>query len=361
MRLLPKLDQETSPSSAYRPARIRACGVPPAGDGWWSAVCGIALLLALSASAAQAAPGSLVIAGGALSPGNAAVHRAFLDLRMQGAPTIAVIPAASSEPAGSARRLAAALERHGGSPADVVLVHLATMDDPETPAVDESRWAGNATDSREIAKILSAGGIWFAGGDQSRITRSLLCENGADTPMLAAIRARLAAGAVIGGTSAGAAIMSRVMILNGDSRTALSQPVQPRLDPDESNTALVLGQGLGFLPDGLVDQHFSERDRLGRLTRALFEQPSAQRFGFGIDEDTALVVDLESGIAKALGSGTITVVDARAATAGTGLPFTASGVSVAKMPAGSEIALDGSRGIGLKPMPGPFPWKETAR
>jgi len=297
------------------------------------------LAAALLATAAHAAPGSLVIVGGALSPDNAAVHQAFASRRLPGAPAIAVIPSASGEPAGSARRLAAALKRHGVNPADVFLVHLASEDDPETPGIDESRWAANATNREEIAKIERAGAIWFAGGDQARTTRLLLQPDGSDTPMLSAIRQRLDSGAVIGGTSAGAAIMSRRMIMNGDSITALTRPVEPTLDPDERNTALVLGQGLGFLEPGLVDQHFDARARLGRLARALFELPAAERIGFGIDEDSALVIDFAANRATALGSAGVTILDARTATRRKGPAFGAEAMLLSVINAGDTIDL----------------------
>ncbi len=318
------------------------------------------LLAALVAWPAVAAPGSLVIVGGALSADNAAVHQAFLERRLADAPTIAVIPAASGEPAGSARRLAAALARHGADPADVVLVHVASVDDPETPDVDESLWASNASNPEEIEKITKAGAIWFAGGDQSRIRAALVQKDGADSPMLAAIRSRLQAGAVIGGTSAGAAIMSRRMILNGTSRGALTRPVRTTLHADESDTALVLGEGLGFLPRGLVDQHFTQRDRLGRLTRALFELDTPVRLGFGIDEDTALVVDLADNRAQVLGSGMVTLVDARKATRTSGRkPFSADAVAIARLRTGDALDLSTLTGQGIAFAIGPFPLQES--
>lgn len=297
------------------------------------------LAFAVLAGAAHAAPGSLVIVGGALSADNAAVHSAFAERRLQGAPTIAVIPSASGEPAGSARRFADALKRHGVTPADVVLVHIATVDDPETPDVDESRWAANATNPTEIAKIAQAGAIWFSGGDQARTTRLLLQPEGGDTPMLRAIRQRLASGAVIGGSSAGAAIMSRWMIMNGDSITALTRPIAPTLDPDERNTALVLGPGLGFLPHGLVDQHFDARARLGRLARALFELPAADRLGFGVDEDTALIIDFATNRASAVGSAAVTIVEARAATRHQGPAFGANAMRLSIINAADSLDL----------------------
>lgn len=291
--------------------------------------------------AAPATAGSLLIVGGALDPSNAPVHRALMDGRPEGAPVIAIIPSASGYPADSARRFAETLIRHGARAQDIIVVHLAAEDDPTTPDIDESRWAGNASDAAEIAKLASAGAIWFTGGDQLRTT-SLLVPDGRESPMLAAIRSRLAAGAIIGGSSAGAAIMSKTMISEGDPMAALLDPVARRRPPDNSHaggTPLVLEPGLGFLPSGLVDQHFDARRRLGRLTRALFELAPADRFGFGIDENSALKVDLANGTAEVLGAATVVVVDARQATPGPGARFAADGMTLSVASHGDRIAL----------------------
>lgn len=306
------------------------------------------LAIPLSGTAAQPgtpAVGKLVIVGGGLSASNASVHRALLDARPASDPTIAIIPSASGAPATSARSFADALVRHGARPEDILVVELAKEDDPATPHVDERTWAGNAASPAEIAKIRKAGAIWFTGGDQLRTT-SLLTPAGRETPMLAAIRARLAAGAVVGGTSAGAAIMSRAMITEGDPLSSLLQPVSRQAPvetgaPDNrvSGGGLVMGQGLGFLPSGIVDQHFDARHRLGRLARALFELPATERFGFGIDEDTALVVDLGSGRAGVAGASGVTLVDARGARRLPGQRFGAEGLRLAVANPGDTIDL----------------------
>jgi cyanophycinase len=302
--------------------------------------------LILASSAPALAGGKLVIVGGGLSAANADVHRAFLDARPADRPQIAIIPSASGAPAASARAFADTLVSHGARPQDIVVVYLAQEDDPGTPDIDERRWAHNAADPIEIAKISGAGAIWLTGGDQLRTT-SLLAPAGRETPMLAAIRARLADGAVVGGSSAGAAIMSRAMITEGDPLSALLQPVS-RQAPIETGApdnrvaggGLVMGQGLGFLPRGLVDQHFNARRRLGRLTRALFELPPTDRFGFGIDEDTALVVDLTAGQAKVVGSASVTLLDARAARRIPGTRFGAERVRLAIAGRGDAIGFD---------------------
>lgn len=272
----------------------------------------IALTLLLLGEAFASA-GSLVIVGGGLSRDNAAVYRAFID--RAGSGRIVVVAAASAAPVESATPFIEALTHYGVSPDRIDIAHIAVVDDPSTADVDERDWAGGAYVPGEAAKIQAADAIWMTGGDQSRLTRALVAPDGADTPVLAAMRRRLAAGAVIGGTSAGAAVMSRRMIAQGDALTALLSPLMaPGAEELQGGgEPLALTRGFGFMPASLVDQHFGERARLGRLVRALAEQAPDQRVGFGVDEDTALIVDLSTGVGTLAGAGALTVLDGRRA------------------------------------------------
>ena len=264
------------------------------------------LIAALMSGPLLAKSGTLVIVGGGLSPDNAEIYRAFIDEAKGG--TIAIIPSASGEAQASLDAFAANLVRHGVDRARIIDIHLAEIDDPET-TVDEASWAANAGNADEIATIENASAIWFTGGDQARTIRLLLTENGKDTPMLAAIRKRLAVGAVIGGTSAGAAIMGTGLIVCGDPRRASnaisSDPADCAAREGEPEP-LVLGRGLGFLTGHVIDQHFSERSRLPRLLRAT---ACGAGQGIGIDEDTALIVDLAARRATVVGNGKVTVVE----------------------------------------------------
>jgi len=103
---------------------------------------------------------------------------------------------------------------------------------------------------------------------------------------------------VVGGTSAGAAMMPDEMIVGGAS---VSNP---------SVDAVELGPGMGFLPGIVVDQHFAQRGRLGRLLAALVLQPAV--LGLGIDEDTGIIVNGDEF--QVVGSGAVTVVDETEAT-----------------------------------------------
>lgn len=263
--------------------------------------------LAILAATPAWGNGSLVIVGGGLSAENAEIYRAFIEKAERG--KIAIIPSASGEPQSSLDSFAANLVRHGVEPSRILQVKIAEVDDPAT-LIDESQWAVNADNRTEIAKIDQAVAIWFTGGDQARTLR-LLTHSGQDRPMLAAIRGRLAAGAVVGGTSAGAAIMGSGMIVCGDPVRA-SEPVSRNpsdcAKEEGRSEPLVLGSGLGFLKGYVVDQHFSQRARLPRLVRAVM--CGAGR-GIGIDEDTAILVDLQTRHAHVFGSGGVSVVESK--------------------------------------------------
>lgn len=146
----------------------------------------------------------------------------------------------------------------------------------------------DASSSTYLEAIEKATGVFFTGGDQSRITSILK-----DTQLDAAIHKRYSEGIVVGGTSAGAAMMPDVMIVEGDSET------NPRVNVVE------MGPGMGFLPGVVIDQHFLQRGRLGRLISALAQQPAV--LGFGIDENTAILVNDDQF--EVIGEGAVTVVD----------------------------------------------------
>lgn len=137
-----------------------------------------------------------------------------------------------------------------------------------------------------------ASGLFITGGSQLRISTAL-----GGTHIAAAIRRRHAEGMVVAGTSAGAAILSDHMISMGDSGAT------PR------RRLVQMAKGLGLAPDLIIDQHFRQRDRLGRLATALSYNPGP--LGIGVDEDTAAMIDA-GGVLRVIGSGGVTVVDASA-------------------------------------------------
>ena len=274
----------------------------------------VLISFALAACDGNAA-GKLMIVGGALRSDNEAVYREYIAAMPQHLPDVAIVPAASGRPMRYATEFRDDL-RHFGFEGKVEILPIAVIDDPGTPE-DESRWAEGGFNQELADSLKTAGGIWFVGGDQTRITETLMTPEGEDSPVLAAIRRQLEQGAVVGGTSAGAAIMSSPMIAAGDSLSALTEPRTEEYSGMQAQESgrLVLQSGLGFFDAGIVDQHFDRKSRLGRLVRALEPplQPALRR-GFGIDEDTAALVDLGSSEMRVLGSGNLVLVDAREAT-----------------------------------------------
>ncbi len=138
-----------------------------------------------------------------------------------------------------------------------------------------------------------AGGVFFSGGDQLRISSQI-----GDTPIERRIRELHEAGAVIAGPSAGASVVSETMLVKGASSESY------RIGD------LHMAPGLGLIRDLIIDQHFAERGRYGRLLGAVAHNP--RLLGVGIDEDTAIVV--EGRRFRVIGSGAAYVVDGEEAT-----------------------------------------------
>jgi cyanophycinase len=145
-----------------------------------------------------------------------------------------------------------------------------------------------ASDSEKLRVIDDAAGIFFSGGDQLRITSQI-----GDTGIEAKVRKLYERGGVIAGTSAGASVMSDTMLVKGTSSET------HRIGD------LHMAPGLGLIRDVIIDQHFAERGRFGRLIGAVAHNPRV--LGIGIDEDTAAIV--EGDTMRVLGSGAVYVVD----------------------------------------------------
>lgn len=147
----------------------------------------------------------------------------------------------------------------------------------------------DACDRNNVYIIQDAALIFFTGGDQLRIT-SLI----GGTPIYLMMKNIYEKGCTFVGTSAGASVMSGTMIVTG---------------PDEESPkkcTLKMAPGLGMIKDVIIDQHFAQRGRIGRLLVGIAENP--QSLGIGIDEDTAIVVS-EQGEFKVIGSGAVYVID----------------------------------------------------
>ena len=141
-----------------------------------------------------------------------------------------------------------------------------------------------------LQRLEQASGVFFTGGNQLRLTTLL-----GGTPVAKMIRTSNAQGVTVGGTSAGASILSEHMIAFGDEGSSVI------------SGSVRLAPGLGLTNRFIIDQHFRQRDRLGRLLTALAYNPFA--VGIGLDEDTAAFIGPDETV-EVEGSGGVTVVDA---------------------------------------------------
>jgi len=156
------------------------------------------------------------------------------------------------------------------------------------------RQRADASNQDICAALEEADGIFITGGDQLRLTAAVL-----GTPAEAALQRVARRGCVIAGTSAGAAALGQLMIARG------TQGQAPRYG------SAVLTPGLNLEPRILFDQHFNQRNRLGRLIFSVTTNP--QLIGVGVDENTAAV--LHEDTLEVRGEGAVTIVDASRLTA----------------------------------------------
>jgi cyanophycinase len=223
-------------------------------------------------------PGPLVIIGGAEDKqGECKILREFV--RLGGGPQarVLVITVATEFPVEAGAQYIEVFQRIGA--ADVRTFDVS------------SREAANRDSA--VAYIRNATCIFFTGGDQLRITKLL-----GGTRVDAALHDALAQGVALGGTSAGASMMSSTMIVDGQAET------NPRI------SVVQMAPGMEFLDGVVIDQHFAQRGRLGRLMAAVAQYP--HHLGLGIDEDTAIIA--QAGAFRVIGRGAVSVVDAGAMT-----------------------------------------------
>ncbi len=248
--------------------------------------------------------GTLVIAGGALGRYERAILGRFIDAAGGPAKRFSVLPAATVDPHAGFRRFVENAAALGVDRSSISLLEVSGS----VPG-----WERGASDRRQVEALEGSDGVWILGGDQNRLTALLVLPDGRDTPLLAALRARLDAGAAIGGTSAGAAVMCDPMIGGGTSFGALACPRASGPGPGEMDRALWMSRGFGLFPCGIVDQHFDARARMGRLVEAVMTDGDGLRPGFGIAEDSAMAWDAAAGTVEAMGAGGVYIVDPRRA------------------------------------------------
>ena len=181
-----------------------------------------------------------------------------------------------------------------------------------------------ANDEATALALRDATGIFLTGGNQLRLSSTI-----GGTRLADAVLERFRQGAVVAGTSAGASAMSSHMIAFGASGAT------------PKHRMAQIAAGLGVLPGVIVDQHFQQRNRLGRLLSLIAQNPSL--LGLGVDEDTAGVVGTDH-VMEVIGRGSITVVDgARSETDAWEVhghrPLMISGVVLHSLPAGYRFDL----------------------
>lgn len=186
------------------------------------------------------------------------------------------------------------------------------------------------TDS--VARLLDgATGIWFGGGDQNRLAEVIK-----GTATERAIHRRYAAGAVIGGTSAGAAVMSALMITGDERAPGGLRPDSTLSYGTIARSNVVVDSGFALIGNAVIDQHFLRRKRHNRLVSLVLER--APHLGAGIDESTALVVRPD-GTWGVSGASVVVIYDARRAsiTGEATATLGAGGITMHVLPAGSRF------------------------
>jgi cyanophycinase len=181
-----------------------------------------------------------------------------------------------------------------------------------------------ANDAAVARSLRGTSGVFLTGGNQLRLSATI-----GGTRLAAAITERFQDGACVAGTSAGASAMSSHMIAFGASGGT------------PKHRMAAMAAGLGLLPSVIIDQHFQQRNRLGRLLSIIAQNPSL--LGLGVDEDTAGVVTPDS-ILEVIGRGSITIVDGSAAETDAWeirghRPLMISGVVLHALPAGYRFDL----------------------
>ncbi len=227
-----------------------------------------------NATPAQSAGPCLAIGGAEDKVNDRSILATFLQLAGGAEARIAIVPTASSM-------------ENGGERYRRIFAEMGAATVDSVPIMSRE----DANGRIPLTVLSEATGIFLTGGNQMRLSATM---GGSDAEAL--IRARHNAGAIVAGTSAGASILSAHMVAMGASGPS------PRLRMAQ------MVAGFGLIPDMIIDQHFRQRDRIGRLLALVAANPSL--LGVGIDEDTGILID-ERGVMEVIGRQSITIVDGR--------------------------------------------------
>jgi len=255
-------------------------------------------------------------------PGGEILER-FVDLAGGKKARIAIIPTASDDPQRSGDGYASLFCEMGVREADWLRV--------------ERREDANGEPS--LSLLREATGLFITGGDQARLVELLV-----GTLVMECIRMRNADGVIVAGTSAGASILSALMMAGGTG-----------VGGDSNESAARKGMvdvvaGFGLLQDIIIDQHFSQRGRLGRLLSVFAGTPGL--IGIGLDEDSAVLINRE-GTLEALGSNMVTIVDGRNTISDyfdrqDGEVLTITGSSLHVLAGGRQFDVDARQAVGME-------------
>lgn len=253
--------------------------------------------------------GKLVIAGGNLEYSYEKIQRVLVEHAMSAGGKIAIVPTASGkDPFESISYVENLWLSLGVRNEDIITL-------PVYGEEGGSWTEPSPGDNPEVTDMLEGvTGFWFTGGDQYYTHKAFIRRDGSDSKALQVMKNIYDNGGVIGGTSAGAAIMSKLMIASGNNTNALIKDVKYGYDDyddreDEDDSCLRIVKGLGFFTDGVIDQHYDKRPRLLRTIKAVM--CGEESFGYGISEDTAMIYDKETKNITVAGSGAVYILDLR--------------------------------------------------
>lgn len=279
---------------------------------------------------------SIVLVGGNLWDNNTEIYDTIVRLAGgKGTAKIGIINAASADPVGGFQFYRDQFLKYGVLEANRIPIDLNHTD--------------NNAKQEVLEMIYNQTGFFFGGGDQARVLQAFLGKFGEFSPALLALHQMFDKGAVISGTSAGTTCQTaNYMIKSGVSYDALLYGSFPDHEPDSTRRdAMVYSSlgGLGFMKGYVLDTHFSQRGREGRMIRMLSDTMSLARGssnGIGVDENTALVVtqaDTEQATGEVIGASGISIFDLSNSRTQQSTYFHISDVSMTYLTHGDVIAL----------------------
>ncbi|KAK3585487.1 hypothetical protein CHS0354_003335 [Potamilus streckersoni] len=287
---------------------------------------------------------SMVLVGGNLADNNTEIYDTIVQMAGgRGVAKIGLIHASSADPLDSANFYHDIfVNKYGAAEANFI-------------PIDTNHTSANR-DPNVIRLIRRQTGFFFGGGDQYRVTQSLLLADGSASPALVAIMEMKKKGAVISGSSAGTTCQTnRVMIRGGVSWDALKYGAYETESSTHPDNLVYQGiGGIGLFHNYVIDTHFSQRGREGRIIRLLWDTRKhslGSNYAFGVDENTALVVTHDGtsqGTGKVIGAAGVTLFDISSSIQTSARYFSIRDVYLSYLTYGDQINLQ-TRAITFSP------------